>query len=106
MNLFLKYKIILLRSLGAVMLIVGLAIYFWVTPKEGVSANDKAAARIARMEATTQGNNLSSTAKKQETSKFADVLKEKQKEQLEYMLILVMLGGLGFLVYSFIQKKD
>lgn len=105
MNFFLKYKIIIVRSLGALMLIIGFSIHFWVTPKEGISANDKAAARIARMEASAKGNSTGSAKSTQDTSKILDALKETQAKQMQYLTILAMLFGLGFVGYSFIAKK-
>ena len=56
MEFFNRYKIVILRSAGAVMLIVGFAVHFWVTPQEGLSANQKAAANVARMEAKMAGS--------------------------------------------------
>jgi len=107
MDFFLKHKIIILRSLGALMLVMGFAIHFWVTPKEGISANDKAAARIARMEASAKGNAVGSIKKSQnDTSKLLDALKETQAKQMQYLTILAMLFGIGFVGYSFIPRKE
>lgn len=107
MDFFLKHKIIILRSLGALMLVMGFAIHFWVTPKEGISANDKAAARIARMEASAKGNTVGSIKKSQnDTSKLLDALKETQAKQMQYLTILAMLFGIGFVGYSFIPRKE
>lgn len=107
MDFFLKYKTIFARSIGAVMLIVGISIHFWVTPKEGLSENDKAAARVARMEAKVKGS--SSSSKKpaeKDTSKFVDKMKSTQEKQIQYMTILAMIFGVGFLGYSFMPKKE
>ena len=89
------------------MLIVGFSIHFWVTPSKGLSENDKAAARVARMEASTKGKSSStSKAKKENDSKFLDKLKETQAKQMEYMTVLAMVFGVGFLGYSFIPRKE
>ncbi len=89
------------------MLVIGFAIHFWVTPKEGLSENDKAAARVARMEAQVKGSSSkSSKSSKQDTSKFLEELKSTQAKQMQYMTILAMLFGVGFLGYSFISKKE
>ena len=107
MELFLKYKTVIMRSLGAILLIVGFAVHFWVTPKKGLSANDKAAARVARMEASAKGSTPnSSDTKKKDDTKFLKKLQEKQAQQMQYMMIVVMVIGVGFLAYSFIPAKQ
>ncbi len=104
MEFFNKHKIVVLRSLGGLMLVIGFVIHFWTTPKEGFSANEKAAANVARMEAKVSGKNTKSTQK--DTDSFLKELQEKQAAQLQYLTILAMLFGVGFLGYSFIPKKE
>jgi hypothetical protein len=107
MNFFLKNKTVIIRSLGAVMLIVGFAIHFWVTPKEGLSENEKAAARVDRMEAKVKGSgSTSSKPAKEDTSKFLEKLKNTQEKQMQYLTIIAMILGVGFLGYSFMPKKE
>lgn len=106
MDLFLKHKTVIMRSLGAMMLLIGFAIHFWSTPKEGLSENDKAAARIARMEASAKGKSSAQKAAKKDSSKFLDALKDTQAKQMQYMTILAMVFGVGFLGYSFMPKKE
>ncbi len=107
MNFFLLHKTIILRTLGAIMLIVGISIQFWETPKKGLSANDKASARIARMEAKAKASGSSSQkSKEKDSSKFMDKMKSTQEKQMKYMTILVMVFGVGFLGYSFMPKKE
>ena len=106
-DIFLKHKIVILRSLGAMMLLIGFVSYFWTTPKEGYSKNEIAAANVARMEARASGG--SSTASKKSESSSADILKHlknTQETQTKYLTILAMLFGIGFLAYSFIGKKE
>ena len=107
MEYFNKHKILILRSLGAVMLVVGFAVHFWVTPKEGLSANERAAANIARMEAkvSSQSKNSKSSVKKDDT-KFLKELKETQVKQMQYLTILAMILGFASLVYSFLPKRE
>ena len=107
MKFFLQYKTVIMRTLGAIMLIVGFTIHFWETPKKGLSENDKAAARVARMEAKVKGAG-SGTKKSQEkdTSKFVEKMKSTQAQQMKYMTILAMIFGVAFLGYSFILKKE
>lgn len=107
MDFFLKHKKVITRSLGAVMLIVGFSIHFWVTPKEGLSENDKAAARVARIEAKVKGSGSSSNKPaKQDTSKFLEKLKNTQEKQKQYLTIIAMILGVVFLGYSFMPKKE
>ena len=107
MNFFLQHKTVIMRTLGAIMLVVGFAVHFWLTPQKGLSENDKAAARIARMEAQIKSTG-SGTKKSQEkdTSKFMEKMKSTQEKQMQYMTIVAMIFGVGFLGYSFMPKKD
>ena len=96
-----------MRSLGVLMLVVGFAVHFWATPKEGISANDRAAANISRMEAKVAGQSSSqSKASKKDDSKFLDELKDTQAKQLQYLTIVAMILGVGFLGYSFMPKGE
>ena len=107
MEFFLKHQVVIMRSLGAIMLVIGFAVHFWVTPKQGLSKNDMAAARVARMEASAKGNSPSQAgSKEKDTSKFMDSTKDTQAKQLEYMTIIVMVLGVGFLGYSFIPTRE
>ena len=107
MDFFLKYKTVITRSLGALMLVIGFAVHFWATPKEGVSANDIAAANVARMEAKVAGKSSpQSKSSKKDDSKFLDELKDTQAKQLQYLTIIAMILGVGFLGYSFMPKRE
>jgi len=107
MEFFLKHKIVIMRSLGGVMLVIGFAVHFWTTPKEGISANDRAAANVARMEAKVKGkSSTQSKSSKKSDSKFLDELKDTQAKQLQYLTIIAMILGVGFLGYSFMPKRQ
>ncbi len=96
-----------MRSLGGVMLVIGFAIHFWATPKEGISANDRAAANVARMEAKVKGqSSTQSKSSKKSDAKYLDELKDTQAKQLQYLTIIAMILGVGFLGYSFMPKKE
>lgn len=87
------------------MLVIGFTAHFWVTPKEALSANDVAAANVARVEAQVKGGtSTSATQTKMDTSKFLDELKNTQEQQTKYATIFLMLFGAGFLGYSFVKK--
>ena len=105
MDFFNQNRVIILRTVGALMLVVGFAVHFWSTPKEGLSANDRAAANVARMEARVSGKG-SATSAKQDDGKFLKDLKETQAQQLQYLTIIAMILGVGSLGYSFMPKKE
>ena len=107
MDFFLKHKTVILRALGSFMIIVGLIVHFWSTPKEGLSENERAAARVARMEAKVKGasSKTSSSSNKSDLD-FLEQLKKTQAKQLQYMTIIVMVLGIGSLGYSFLPKKE
>ena len=106
MEFFLKHRLVIMRSLGAIMLLIGFAVYFWVTPKQDLSENERAAARIARMEAGVKGKTFNHASQEKDTSKFVDKIKDAQAKQLEYMTIIVMVLGAGFVAYSFMPRKE
>lgn len=88
------------------MLLFGFIAYFWVTPKEGVSANALAAANVARMEAQVAGVSSAKSSPKVDDSKFVNKFKETRVNQLKYLTIIIMVLGVGFLLYSFIKKEE
>jgi hypothetical protein len=104
-ELFLKYKILILRTVGVLMLIVGFAVQFWTMPKEGLTKVELAAANVARMESKMQGSG-SGTKKATSSNKYLKELKNKQAKQVRYLTIIAMVLGVGFLGYSFIKKKE
>jgi len=106
-EIFIKNKIVILRTLGILMLLVGFVIYFWVTPKEVLTQNEIARANVARMEASVAGGGRGSNkVSKPDTSKFLKELKDVQKKQIQYLTIITMILGAGFLGYSFIKTKE
>lgn len=106
LEFFTKHKTTIFRVGGAFLLVVGFIVQFWVTPKEGVSANDIAAANVARMEAQVAGS--SKQQQKQQRSSESPFLKEyktTQAKQMRYAMYLLMAAGVGFLAYSFLARK-
>ena len=107
MEFYLKHQQVILRSVGVFLLLIGFVIHFWTIPKEGLSKNERAAANLARMEASVAGSSSSAKQqKKPDTSKFLKELKNTQAKQAEYLTIIMMLLGGGALGYSFIRKKE
>ncbi|MDF1874864.1 hypothetical protein JHD48_03850 [Sulfurimonas sp. SAG-AH-194-I05] len=105
MDLFLKHKTVILRSFGLIMLVVSISLHFWSTPPKKLTQNERAAENVKRMEAKMRSTSVTNESKKNE-SKFLEHLKKKQKKQLEYMTLLMMLFGVGFVGYSFLVKKE
>ncbi|MDD2791313.1 MAG: hypothetical protein PHU40_11720 [Sulfurimonas sp.] len=107
MEFFLKYKTVLLRLGGSLLFLIAFIVHFWMSPKEGVSEVEIAAANVARMEASVAGgSSKSSKATTPNTSKFLEEYKNTQQTQLQYLTIFVMILGAGFLGYSFIKPKQ
>jgi len=105
LEFFLQYKKVILRSLGILMLIVGFAVFFWKTPQEGLSENELAAANVARLEARVAGSSASTQKAQPDTSKILQKFKETREDQVKYFMILVMIAGTLFVLYSFLKKE-
>ncbi len=98
-------QILLSRSIGALLLVVGLGAFFWVN-NSGTSMSleeQRAAERVARMEAHVKGAGAASSAPIKVSHAIS--YSEHTKEQVRYMLILMMVIGAGALGYSFIKKE-
>lgn len=106
MDFFFKHKIILLRTVGALALVIGFAVHFWVMPKEGISENEMAAANLARLERQVKGSGGSQKSSQRDNSRYLEKLRSQQEKQIRYLTILAMLLGVGFLGYSFLPKKE
>ncbi|MDY0116072.1 MAG: hypothetical protein RBR59_00670 [Sulfurimonadaceae bacterium] len=106
MKLFLqKYKLVLLRTVGAFFLVLGFVIHFWLSPKQGYTEVEIAAANVARMEAS-MAPSQNQHAKKNTGALFAEEYKQTREEQVRYLTIFAMLLGIGFLIYSFVKKEE
>ncbi|MFT7860385.1 MAG: hypothetical protein ABXS93_05540 [Sulfurimonas sp.] len=107
MEFFLKHQKTIFRALGGFLLILGLVLYFWAAPQKEFTENEKAAANLARMEASVSSSSSSvSTAQKPKHSKISQAMVETRKKQLRMLMIMVMVFGAGFLVYSFLKKEE
>lgn len=105
MDLFYKYKSMIFRLVGGLMLLGGFMAYFWMAPKEGASANELAAANVVRMEAKVAGVSGAKESAKPSSAKFVEKFQETREAQIRYMIILTMLFGTGFLLYSFLKQE-
>lgn len=106
MDFFLKYKIIILRSVGVLMLLIGFAVHFWATPKMAVSQNEIAAANVARMEASVAGHSKNTKDAKPDMSTFTKSLMSAQEQRARYITVFAMIMGVLFLGYSFLKKEE
>ncbi len=96
----------IVRGVGALLLLVGFGAYFWISPKVGVDENAKAAANVARMEAKVSGVPTPTQKAKPASTQIAEKFQETREAQMRYMLILMMVAGGGFLLYSFLKKEE
>ncbi len=93
-------------GLGALLLVVGVAMLFWSYGDSGVSKEERMAAeRVARMEARVQAQMTGTKAPPPEKSVFGEEYKEKQQQQLRYVVIAMLIGGVGFMGYGFLRKE-
>ena len=105
MEFFVKHQIIIMRSLGAFMLVVGLAVYFWAAPTPTLSENERAAAHLARIEKAVSGGSSVKQAKKANAhQKITQAMRETRKKQVRMLMLMTIIFGVGFLGYSFIKK--
>ena len=92
--------------MGALLLIVGFVINFWVTPQKAVSTNAVALANVKRMEASVQGGSSTKVGPKPAVSHISKALKATRAKQMKYMTIFAMVLGALFLGYSFLKKEE
>ena len=106
MEFFLKHQKVILRSLGALLLVVGFVVNFWVTPQKVVSTNAVALANVKRMEASVQGGTSKKVSKEPAVAHISKALKATRAKQMKYMTIIAMVLGAVFLGYSFLKKDE
>jgi len=98
-----KNKKLAAKVTGINFLLMALVLLFWAQPKEGMSANERAAANLARMEAQVQGNSKKTASV---ADNFSQSHEKHQQKQVRIFLILMVLFGVVFLGYGFIKKED
>ena len=107
MKFFLKHQKVILRTLGAFLLVMGATLFFWAAPQSVLSENERAAANLARMEHSVHSSTSSYAKSKHSNNKvISKSMVETQKKQLRMLMILVMIFGAGFLGYSFLNKEN
>ncbi|MBD3824433.1 MAG: hypothetical protein IE916_08000 [Epsilonproteobacteria bacterium] len=105
MEFYLKHQKSIIRGTGIVLLVIGFVVQFWMTPKEGLSKEEIAAANVARMEASIRGAGSSQGAKSEQKPIFMEEFRNKQEKHFRYMTIIAMIAGVIFIGYTFIKKE-
>lgn len=101
-----KHQKFLSLGVGGLLLVVGTAMLFWSYGESGVSKEERLAAeRVARMEARVQAQISGTKAPPPEKSVFGEEYKEKQQQQLRYIVIAMLIGGVGFVGYGLLKKE-
>ena len=92
------------KIMGANFLVMAFILIFWSQPKEGMSENEKAAANVARMEARLSGDSQTKAAA--QSSNFMKEYRQSQQAQLRIFLVIMVIAGVGFLLYGFLKKEE
>jgi type II secretory pathway component PulM len=97
-------QIMFSRGLGAFLLVTALAAFFWANNSNSAATieEQRAAERVARMEARVSGNAAEAKALK---ATPIEIYSDRSKEQLKYLIILMMIIGALSLGYSFLKKE-
>ncbi len=105
---FKENQIMVSRFAGAFLLVVGLGAFFWVNNSgSGISVTEqRAAERVARMESRVSAQTTTTSSKKQNKADYTEVYTDHSKEQIKFMLIIMMFLGVGSLGYSFVKKES
>lgn len=98
-----KNKKLALKVTGVNFLLMAVVLLFWAQPKAGMTANEKAAANLSRMEAQVKGKSVKPASSAQDVRQAHE---EYQKGQVQIFLALMVLCGVGFLGYGFLKKED
>ena len=101
-----EYQKVLSLGMGALLIVVAATMLFWMNTGEGVSEEERiAAANVARMEARMAAQRNGGQAPRSQVD-FMQSRQEKQKEQLRYMVIAMLIGGIGFLGFGLLKKNE
>ena len=99
-----KHQQKLSMAVGVLMLLIGIVMLFWDNRGDTVSAEERAAAeRVARYEARMQ-QQMQGTTPQSDKPVFKSKFQEHQEKQLRYAVILMLVGGAGFMGYSFYRR--
>lgn len=88
---------------GGVLMVLALGMMFWDNSgTAAVSEEEVYAQKVAAMEARMSGG---AAAAPQSESPIMKAYKEKQAQHLRYTLIVMLIGGAGFMIYGLVKKK-
>ena len=104
MELFLRYKTLIFRIVGVFLILFSIVLQFWDNSKE-LSENEKAAIRVARMEASVKTHSTTISSKP-DTSKFVKNIEKAQEKQAQYITIFSSVFGIVSLLYSFLANRE
>jgi drug/metabolite transporter (DMT)-like permease len=91
--------------LGALMLVAGIAMLFWDNRGSAeLSEEQMAAERVARYEARMQQQMQGGSGPEPDKPLLSKRFEAHQQKQLRYAVILLLVGGVGFMGYSFYRK--
>ena len=98
-----KHQQKLSMGLGVIMLLIGIAMLFWDNRGNAVGKEERLAAeRVARYEARMAAQ-MQGTAEPDKPL-LSTHFEEHQKTQLRYAVILMIVGGMGFMGYSLYRR--
>ena len=99
-----KYQKFLSLGLGTLMLLGALGVLFWSNQNTTQISKEEqyARANLARMEAKVQSTSSSHIKKKSES---LDDFYESRDKQLRYLMIVMVIGGVGLLGYGIFKKS-
>ena len=99
-----RHRKALFLTVGSLMVIAALALFFWGGEKTSVSKEDRLAqANIARMESSVAGT--STTKREQPPINHIETIYEKRKQQTRYLLLLLAVGGIAFMLVGMYKKR-
>ena len=90
-------------GIGGLLLVVAVGMMFW--DNTGSSEDEAYAQKVAAMEAR-MGPGVVEVAPAVGESAIMKGYREKQEQNLRFTLILLIAGGIGFLVYGFVKKEE
>ncbi|MEA3521495.1 MAG: hypothetical protein U9R50_00830 [Campylobacterota bacterium] len=97
-----KHQRLFSLGMGSLLLIIALGLFFW-TNESALSKEERLAqANIARMQARTEGANHTQSV---HASATLDTFYEGRDKQMQYLLIIMIIGGIGFLGFGFFKKS-
>ena len=98
----LKNQRILSLSFGSLMLLIALGLFFWSNESSLSKEERLAKASIARMEARMNTQANTQAGKK---SASLEIFYEARDKQMRYLLIVMIISGIGFLGFGFFKKS-